>query len=114
MVIIAKLYKVSADTSEKEKIIGGVLTMEQGIFLISGGFFSTMLFLSLIKIMPASVAFVVAVIPGAMFGLSFAFYQVEQLSFLSYLIYKWKFSQKSDYLINTGHCPYEDHDKPLF
>lgn len=111
---MAKLYKVSADTSEKEKIIGGVLTMEQGIFLVSGALLSTVIFLNLMNIMPASVAFVVAIIPGAMFGLSFAFYQVEQLSFLAYLIFKWKFEKKTDYLINTGHCPYEEHDNPLF
>lgn len=111
---MARLYKVSADTSEKEKIIGGVLTLEQGIYLAVGGLMSTGFFLSLMKVMPAMVALFVATVPGAVFGLAFAFYQVEQLPLMSYLIYKRKFSKKSDYLINTGHCPYEDYDKILF
>ena len=34
---MSQLYHVSADTSEKEKIVGGVLTMAQGLWL-AGGF----------------------------------------------------------------------------
>lgn len=111
---MARMYKVSADTSEKEKIIGGVLTAAQGAFIGVGVLISTGLFLTMMNIMPASVAFVLAVIPGAVFGLSFAFYQVEQLSLCAYLFYKHKFEKKTDYLINTGHCQYEKHDRALF
>ena len=34
------MYKVSADTSEKEKIIGGILTIYQGGWIVLGIFIS--------------------------------------------------------------------------
>ena len=78
---MARMYKVSADTSEKEKIIGGILTIYQGGWIVLGIFIS--------------------VPPGTAFAVVFAFYKKEQLSFATYLLYQYAFRRKTKKLINT-------------
>lgn len=98
---MARLYKVSADTSEKEKIIGGILTVGQGMWLVAGAVLSVSIFVPLTTVIPPAFALFVAVPPGVLLGGMFAFYKKEQLSFLEYLTYKQAFNKKEKLLINT-------------
>jgi hypothetical protein len=97
---VARLYKVSADTAEKEKIIGGVLTLAQGGwcaggFLIAGGLF--ILFATLIH---PVIGLIIGLPPGALFIYFFAFYKKMDLPLLTYLIYKNNMDKKTKTLVN--------------
>ena len=98
---MAQMYQVSADTSEKEKVVGGILTFAQGLWL-AGGFIIFMgLFMLLQNFLPIPFAVVFALGPGAGFGLPFAFYKKEELPLATYLIFKKKFEKKNKHLINS-------------
>lgn len=95
------MYKVSADTSEKEKIIGGILTIYQGGWIVLGLFISGgIFFLANMLFLPIFSLFI-AIPPGAAFAVVFAFYKKEQLSFATYLLYRYAFRRKTKRLINT-------------
>ena len=100
---MAQLYHVSADTSEKEKVVGGILTMAQGLWLAGGFVIFGGTFMLLQKILPIVIAVPFALVPGLAFGLPFAFYKKEGLPLRTYLILKKKFEKKSKYLINDLH-----------
>ena len=51
-----RVYRVPADVTEKEKIIGGILTAEQGVWLGGGFFFGIAVTLLLANIMPTLLA----------------------------------------------------------
>lgn len=111
---MARLYKVSADTSEKEKIIGGILTLGQGIWIATGALLTAGIFLSLVNVMPASIAFALGAVPGGLLGGIFAFYQKEELPLMTYLTYKYKFEKKTKYLVNTVYSLEAENEPPLF
>jgi len=95
------MYKVSADTSEKEKAVGGIMTFNQAAWLVLGMVTGGGLFLSLAQILPPILALIIAVPPGAALGLVFAFYKKNELPFCTYLMYLHKFKKKNKYLVNT-------------
>lgn len=98
---MARVYKVSADTSEKEKVIGGILTLAQGIWLGLGLIMIAALFLLFSRFLPWILALILAAPPGGAFGLIFAFKTKEGLPFMTYLLLKKKYDKKEKYLINT-------------
>ena len=96
-------YKMSADTSEKEKIIGGILTAAQGGWL-GGGFVISASLLMLLThgaSLPAPVALLFALPPGMAFGLTFAFYKKKELTLWQYITLKYRFKKKEKILLNT-------------
>ena len=95
------MYKVSADTGEKEKAVGGIMTFNQAEWLVLGMVISGVLFLSLAQILPPVLAIIIAAPPGVAFGLIFAFYKKGELPFCTYLMYLQKFKKKNKYLVNT-------------
>lgn len=97
---LASLYKVSTDTSEKEKAVGGIMTFGQAGWLALGLLIFGALFLLLSKALPPLFALIISLPPGAVFGCMFAFYKKEQLSLFSYLFYKHSFKKKTKLLIN--------------
>lgn len=97
---MARVYKVSADTSEKEKIIGGVLTLAQGAWCAAGLLIIGGLFFLLITVLPPVAALILAAPPGIAVGLLFAFYRKEDLPLLTYLLCKRRFRRKSKKLPN--------------
>ncbi len=97
---MAHMYKVSADTSEKEKVIGGVLTLVQGMWLAIGFVITGVIFVLFHTFLPSALALILGLIPGLAVGLSFAFYQKEGLPLLTYLLYKRAFGKKNKKLIN--------------
>lgn len=92
---------MSADTSEKEKIVGGILTLEQALWLAAGFIIFASIFLFFSKFLPIIIATIIALIPGLSFSLPFAFYRKGGLSLSNYLILKKKFSKKEKFLINN-------------
>ena len=98
---VARMYKVSADTSEKEKIIGGILTIYQGGWIVLGIFISGGIFFLANILLPPILSLFIAVPPGTAFAVVFAFYKKEQLSFATYLLCQYAFRRKTKKLINT-------------
>lgn len=95
------MYKVSADTSEKEKIIGGILTIYQGGWIVLGLFISGGIFFLVNMLFLPIFSLFIAIPPGVAFAVVFAFYKKEQLSFATYLLYRYAFRRKTKRLINT-------------
>ena len=97
---MASFYKVSADTSEKEKAVGGILTFGQAGWLVLGILICAVIFISLANLIPPLVSLIIAIPPGAIFGCMFAFYRKEQLPLCTYLVYQYNFKKKSHHMIN--------------
>ena len=97
---MARVYKVSADMSEKEKAVGGVITFGQAAWLALGFIISAGLFLSLGKILGGVLAAIIAIPPGLAIGVLFAFYKKKQLPLATYLRLKHEFKKKSKQLVN--------------
>ena len=98
---MARSYKVSADTSEKEKIIGGILTIYQGGWIVLGILIAGCLFFLLNLLLPPVAALILAVIPGGTFAVVFAFHKKEGLPFATCLMYQHAFKKQTGKLINT-------------
>lgn len=93
-------YNVTSDTSEKEKIIGGLLDMGQGAWLILGFILIMAVFLLLKDVLPPILALIIALIPGCGIGLPFAFYKKEGLTLLQLILYKHRFASQTKFLVN--------------
>lgn len=50
---MARLYRISADTSEKEKAVGGILTFGQAGWLVLGLIVFAAVFIGLSRVIPA-------------------------------------------------------------
>lgn len=98
---MSSFYKVSADTSEKEKAVGGIMTFGQAGWLVLGFLISGSLFIALANILPPIAALIIALPPGLIFGCLFAFYKKEGLPLCTYLMYQHNFKKKNKYLINN-------------
>lgn len=98
---MAGVYKVSADMSEAEKIVGGILTLGQGAWLALGFIIIAGIFLLLVQFLPPIAAIILALPPGLAIALPFAFYKKNGLPLVTYLRYKREFKKKTMYLINT-------------
>jgi hypothetical protein len=97
---MSRTYNVPADVREKEKIIGGLLTLGQFLW-IAGGFLLGLA--ALAGIYMTTKTFVLAVPVGIMFattGLPFAFYKKNGVELPVYIIRKIKFNRKTHKLIN--------------
>lgn len=97
---MARVYKVAADMSEKEKAVGGIMTFGQAGWLVLGFMICAGLFLLLANIIPPMMALIIAIPPGVAFGCIFAFYKKEGLPLSTYLLYKHNFAKKSKLLVN--------------
>lgn len=102
---VPRIYKMSADVREKEKVVGGVLTIQQTCWLAGGcAIFALLLSLFCFKLhWPAIVSILLAAPPGLSFGLIFAFYKKGELTLTQYLMLKHQFKSKEKVLLNTLH-----------
>lgn len=97
---MSKSYNVPADVREKEKIIGGLLTIGQFCWIV-GGFVLGLASLAGIYLITKS--FILAGPIGIMFacsGLPFAFYKKNGVDLPVYLVRKARFKKKNHKLIN--------------
>lgn len=97
---MARVYNVPADVREKEKIIGGLLTLSQGAWLMGGfilglGSFAGVYLLT--KIVPLAI---IAGLPTACTGVPFAFFKKNGVALPTYIVRKYKFNKKSHKLMN--------------
>lgn len=93
-------YTVPVDTREKEKIVGGFLTMVQLFWIIGGIGFGMLLFImffSITKLMPVSI-FVFII--GILTTMPFTFITKDGLPLFEFLKRKRKFLKKNHRLIN--------------
>lgn len=94
-----KIYYVPPDMSEKEKIIGGVFTMEQFLWLLAGGIIGVLVFITTFNAL-GKVLSVIISLPFLLLGVPFAFYKVNNLPLFEYLKRKRIFNSKNKYLVN--------------
>lgn len=97
---MSMIYNVPADTREKEKIIGGLLTIGQFAWIV-GGFVLGLASIAGVYILTKTA--IIAVPIGIMFacsGLPFAFYKKNGVPLPIYLIRKSRFKRKNHKLIN--------------
>lgn len=96
-----RLYRVSADTSEKEKAIGGLLTWAQGIWLAVGIVVAMLIVYILARFIPPILAIVIGLAIGGGIGIPFAFVKVKMMPLMTYLKLRIQFGRQSKYMINT-------------
>lgn len=90
---MASLYIVPPDMKEKEKIVGGILTISQFGWLMLGLALAGFIFIILYELF-AIYSLIVAVPTGLALGLPFAFYKKEELTLFQYLRLKSVFKKK--------------------
>lgn len=95
-----RVYRVPADVTEKEKIIGGLLTAEQGVWLGGGFFVGVGMTLILSKVMPALLAIIFSFGVGLGIAVPFAFVKKRGLTLMSYFRCKRVFNKQTKFLIN--------------
>ena len=93
-----RMYEVPPDTGEKEKVIGGVLNINQFLWLligfgVAGGMFALTYGLF------GKLAFLVAG-PFLLVGVPFAFYKKKGLTLYQLIIKRHRFKRKTKKLIN--------------
>lgn len=93
------LYVVPPDMKEKEKIVGGVLTIAQFAWLMLGLVVTGAIFALLFGLMKGY-ALILALPPGLALGLPFAFYKKEELTLFRYLYLKSRHKRKNKSLPN--------------
>ena len=98
---MARVYRLTSDTNDKEKAVGGILTFGQTGWLVLGLLIFAAVFIGLSRIIPTVLALFIGLIPGLGVGLPFAFYTKGGLSLSQYLVWRIKFAKKSKHLVNT-------------
>jgi hypothetical protein len=92
-------YTVPPDMKEKEKIVGGILTISQFIWLMVGLLIiGAVMFL--LYYLNGAFSMVIGAPLGLAVGLPFAFYKKEELTLFQYLSLKSKFKKKRKELPN--------------
>lgn len=87
-------YYIPPTIKEKEKIIGGILTLGQFAFLIVGLIIGLALAIFIFAITKSIEMAVILFITGLSTGVPFAFYKKNGLTLVQYIKYKKKFIGK--------------------
>lgn len=91
-------YRMPADLNEKDKVIGGILTIAQALWVVPGIILALIVFalvgktLKVFAIIPCALAFSTC--------LPFVFYKVGGVPLPTYIMRKHKFKQKNKVLPN--------------
>jgi len=94
-------YIVPPDMKEREKIVGGVLTIAQFAWLLGGFIIGGLIFILLYTPAGGVIAMLVGLPIAAALGLPFAFYKKNELTLFQYLWLKHIFNSKAKRLPNT-------------
>lgn len=97
---MARIYQMPPDTREKEKIIGGIFTISQFVWIVLGIVLYVLCFLALFR--PLRAFAFVPPVPFLVFGFVFALKKVGDLPLPVYLKYKRQFKKKTKIYINSG------------
>lgn len=103
-----KQYDMPADTREKEKSIGGMLTFEQGGFLGGGVIAGFAVMLLIGKLTGIIVLGVICLIPFPIIGAILAFKKKMDMPIYKYWILKKKFDTKPHKLVHIN------EQKPIY
>lgn len=95
------MYKIPADTKEKEKIIGGLLTLVQFLWLLGGFIIGLVMFVITWLITGSLFLGLSLMLAGIGLGAPFAFYKKKDLTFFQYLTYKRKLERRNVNLLNN-------------
>lgn len=87
-------YYIPPTIKEKEKIIGGILTLGQFAFLITGLVIGIVLAVFIFVITDSIEMAIILFLTGLSSGVPFAFYKKNGLTLLQYIKYKRKFVAK--------------------
>lgn len=77
-------YKTPTDISEKEKVVGGILTAGQLIFVLIGIFIMVTIGLSLYTTIGFA-SFIIGAVLGLPLGIVFSFYKPHKIPLLRYI-----------------------------
>lgn len=94
-----KSYIVPPDMKEKEKVIGGLLDLNQFFWVLGGLGLGATVFALLFNIVGGTLALIVG-FAFCFSGVPFAFYKKKDLTLFQYLTYKRKFKKKKKKLPN--------------
>ncbi|AMN30962.1 hypothetical protein BFS06_12180 [Clostridium perfringens] len=97
---MGRSYTIPPDIKEKEKIIGGVLTLQQFYWVLGGAGLGAILFILTFTITKMGGLAIFLALLGIASGLPFAFLKKEDLPLYVYLNRKRKFNKKTKKLIN--------------
>lgn len=97
---MGKLYQVPPDMKEKEKIIGGLLTLQQFYWILGGTGLGAFLFISSYVILKVGALSIFLGILGIASGVPFAIVKKHELPLFTYLNRKRQFKKKEKKLIN--------------
>ncbi|MFF2531590.1 PrgI family protein [Brevibacillus sp. NPDC058079] len=92
-------YQVPPDMNEKEKVIGGILNINQFFWVLGGLLIGAGAFALFAQIFGAAISLILA-IPICLIGTPFAIYKKNGLTLYQYLTYKRKFKNKVHKLPN--------------
>ena len=92
-------YQVPPDTSAKEKIIGGFLSINQLIWVLIGLAAGVALG-SFLKLFMGQAGLVIGIIPGLIFAFIFCFVKIHQLTVWQYITYSQKQKKRTKQLPN--------------
>lgn len=105
---MAQQWQVPPDTSAKEKIVGGVLTFNQLIWMILGLGIAAGLSLFLGTLLGMGiVGLIIGLIVGIGFGCFFCFYKKNDIPIFTYMCLKRNHAKK------VHHLPHHQRDKFL-
>lgn len=93
-------YTVPPDMKEKEKIIGGVININQFFWLLGGFVLGAVLFIVSFLITKSAIFSIILALIGAIASTPFAFYKKLDLPLYTYLKRKREFKNKTHKLIN--------------
>lgn len=97
---MSRSYQIPPDMKEKEKIIGGVLNINQFLWLVGGFVVGAMMFMIFWSITHLLLIAVFFTIIGGASTAPFAFYKKRDLTLYQYITRKRAFKKKSHKLIN--------------
>lgn len=87
-------YYIPPTIKDKEKIIGGILTLGQFMFLIVGLVIGLVLGVLLYTLTKSIEIAIIAILAGLATGVPFAFYRKNGLTLTQYIKYKKRFIMK--------------------
>ena len=94
-----KMYTIPPNMSEKEKIIGGILNLNQFFWVLGGLVLGGLVFACTFQLLGGTLALIVGFL-FCLTGLPFALYKKNDLSLYRYLSLRRKFKNKTHKLPN--------------
>lgn len=95
---------IPPDMREKEKIVGGLLDINQLLWIVGGGVLGAVMFGTSFLILQLPILSIILAIIGIALSLPFVFYKKNDLSLFLFLKYSYEFKTKVKELpnINNG------------